>query len=482
MSSPVRLAICTIQADFPDVINDVRTAAVPDGAFWLSCYKTGEPSVHANVHAALDDHDRDLVRLSPSHDVRLSWQAEYSAACPALDLPDTPLIIPIQSYPDPSPSDPRRAHKITAFDVAPDRSQLATAYSDGTIYLRRTSPLSSSAPSPRPYARAKPHLSTPTVLRFFPSSRVLLTAGLDFALTILPADPPPPSTPAQPAPTRLSPVRTLKGHTRAVTATAIVGRGRTVLSASRDGTLRLWDVPSAAQIRALPSAGGACVPILALTVGARQGEGDGEGDADVDPREVETSDKLAFLALADGSFEAHDLRTKRPILRVPSTAPLPACALQAIAYDAPRAALATGDAHGVVRIYDVRAGDARPLAAVQRNTAGIEDLAWLPSPSPPRSPSPSSRSRSPSPASFPHPHPNGITSAAAALTLAVAPADGLAYLLTLGHGGAVPGARAELVGADCEAVSCVRAFPAEEGGGAEVWSAAADGVVRRYAV
>lgn len=43
--------------------------------------------------------------------------------------------------------------------------------------------------------------------------------------------------------------RTLKGHTRAVTSTHIIGVGKEVLSASRDGTVRLWNVGEGKETR-----------------------------------------------------------------------------------------------------------------------------------------------------------------------------------------------------------------------------------------
>lgn len=43
--------------------------------------------------------------------------------------------------------------------------------------------------------------------------------------------------------------RTLKGHTRAITATHILGVGKEVLSASKDGTIRLWNVGEGKEIQ-----------------------------------------------------------------------------------------------------------------------------------------------------------------------------------------------------------------------------------------
>lgn len=63
MNPPIHLPIATIQTDFESVISDVRDGLVADESFWLSCYKTGEPSVHGKVRAALDEKDRNLVRF-----------------------------------------------------------------------------------------------------------------------------------------------------------------------------------------------------------------------------------------------------------------------------------------------------------------------------------------------------------------------------------------------------------------------------------
>jgi proteasomal ATPase-associated factor 1 len=43
--------------------------------------------------------------------------------------------------------------------------------------------------------------------------------------------------------------RTLKGHTRAITSTHIIGVGKEVLSASKDGTIRLWNVGEGKETR-----------------------------------------------------------------------------------------------------------------------------------------------------------------------------------------------------------------------------------------
>ena len=63
-AQPTVLPICTIQHDFQTgIIKDVLEGVVPEDKFWVSCYKSGEPSVHGKVSITLDDLNRDLVHF-----------------------------------------------------------------------------------------------------------------------------------------------------------------------------------------------------------------------------------------------------------------------------------------------------------------------------------------------------------------------------------------------------------------------------------
>lgn len=72
---PVILPIVTIQDDFTQVVSDVREGIVPDDKFWLSCYKTGETSIHGKIRVTLDDIDRDALVLNGSDGVDLKLHA-----------------------------------------------------------------------------------------------------------------------------------------------------------------------------------------------------------------------------------------------------------------------------------------------------------------------------------------------------------------------------------------------------------------------
>lgn len=303
---------------------------------------------------------------------------------------------------------------------------------------------------------SKVHLSTVTSLHFFPSSRVLLTAGNDFTLNILPAEPlqhgvtPPP----------ISPARTLRGHTRAITSTAIISRGRNVVSGAKDGTLRLWDIPTGAQIRMLGAGKGKYVPILSMSAGERThsqanacAEGDSDAVTDIDPREVDTLDKIVVCGLQDGSFEVFDLRTKQCAFHSSESAPM----LNAVAYESTHGLIATGAADGTIKLYEMRALET-PLCAFRRNHAPIEDLTFL----------------SLGPEAFRHTTPDipSSTNHSPTTGLAIATEDGLPYIADVHPSG--PNVRAELVGGNCDCVSSVK------WGAGSVWTAADDGVVRQY--
>ena len=60
---------------------------------------------------------------------------------------------------------------------------------------------------------------------------------------------------------------TLTGHTRKATALAIVDRGRNVLSAAWDGTVRLWDCGTAACLATVLSVSGSRFTAMALCPG-----------------------------------------------------------------------------------------------------------------------------------------------------------------------------------------------------------------------
>ena len=75
---PLLLPVCSVQPDFLTVISDVNQGLVPEETFWLSCYKSGEPSVHGKVYTTLDEINRNLVRFQGREGVELTCSGEVS--------------------------------------------------------------------------------------------------------------------------------------------------------------------------------------------------------------------------------------------------------------------------------------------------------------------------------------------------------------------------------------------------------------------
>lgn len=88
------LPVCTVQPDFLTVISDIDKGLVPEETFWLSCYKSGEPSVHGKVYTTLDNSNRDLVRFQGREGVEFTSHGEVSYRHPGLIAGFCPLSVP----------------------------------------------------------------------------------------------------------------------------------------------------------------------------------------------------------------------------------------------------------------------------------------------------------------------------------------------------------------------------------------------------
>ena len=122
---------------------------------------------------------------------------------------------------------------IQAFDISPNGMLYATGYDNGSVSVSSARSVSSAGSS----KTGKPHVSSITSLKFFPSNEVLLASSMDMSVSVISA-------------TDLTNVpRRFKGHSRSVTDTAIVEQGKNVVSCAKDGTVRLWDVGGGKQIK-----------------------------------------------------------------------------------------------------------------------------------------------------------------------------------------------------------------------------------------
>lgn len=83
---PIILPIATVQDGFQSIIDDVFNGLVPEDNFWLSCYKTGEQSVHGKVHLSLNERDRNLVDYEGQGGVQFAKETGVSYSSIQLPL------------------------------------------------------------------------------------------------------------------------------------------------------------------------------------------------------------------------------------------------------------------------------------------------------------------------------------------------------------------------------------------------------------
>ncbi|KAG8924494.1 hypothetical protein FRC02_010398 [Tulasnella sp. 418] len=437
----IHLPQVTLQHDIQTVIDDVRQGITSEGEdVWISCYLNGRPSVHGK--AKISPASEGEVSIEGREGVQLKriGGGVYSAACPSLDIGETILKSPKATLGEvKSQQIPKAIH---SFDISPNNKLYATGHEDGSIVV---SPITSTPGAPTT-PTSRPHLSTILSLKFFPSSEVILASSLDMSLSIISA-------------IDLSVPRQLKGHSRAVTDTAIIEKGRNVLSSGRDGAVRLWDVGSGKSIRLMPVE--TFSPVLKISLGETTPdlpspsppEGATEASMDahqapsgLDPREVGTNDKVVCCAMQNGRFTILDLRSKRTSFTSSNSPPSAGklSALHSIAYAPSHQLIGTGSLDGVVTMYDTRSLSNGPLYSFRRNGACIEDLAFISTSSP-----------------------NSTAE------LVVATEDGLPYKVRVGPEN--PEVVEEYVGNDCDAVRVVKV-----GADGAIWTAGDDGVVRRY--
>ncbi|KZV65401.1 WD40 repeat-like protein [Peniophora sp. CONT] len=415
----------TVQDTFPDVLNEVHNGTIIAEDIWLSCYKSGEPSVHGKVGTGLHAVDRGTVELSGRDGVQFErvQDFKYRARCETLGV-DTQMLLPVQSYADPVRSETKLPHQISAFDVSSDTSLLASAFSDGTLTVQHLRAIATSgSPYPprqqyilEPVASARLHLSTIAAVQLLPGpSPILASAGADFRLHVTPLP-----SPVSPTTSAIQPSTTLTGHTRALTSLIVLdqtvsGSGTvTLASGGKDGTLRLWDVSTASQLSVLGTHGLKIPTSLAVSA--------------ADPHVV-------WTALSDGGAQAFDARSRTSTHIVEPDAL--GCGPLASIATCDDGALLLGGGRGVVGVYDPRAGQMR-ARWTRGGAAPVEAVAALPG--------------------------------GHAL---LGGEDGLPYMASLDDN--IPRLEAELVFGDVEGVRCARVK------GDEIWLAGDGGVIRRYA-
>ncbi|KDN53219.1 hypothetical protein K437DRAFT_271738 [Tilletiaria anomala UBC 951] len=319
------------------------------------------------------------------------------------------------------------------------------------------------------------HVGDVRSARFFPSGEVILTTSSDLTARIFSA-------------LEDSNPRTFKGHKRAILCSEIIDRGREVLTAGADGTVRLWDVGANKQIGLFASERFSSINALVL----QRHSADATGG--------NSQGKLLATALSSGRIELHDLGARRSAALIPALKAFPPGSppaasdiwdqsapgpLFSLDWDSERHIIAAGSREGVIALHDDRmlssslssgSGNAREGEATQtddapstdgrstprsllgcwrRNGAAINDLRLVSS-----------------------------NTAASSLDIVVATSDGLPYRASLRpiltgqrdeNFSVAPEVVEEYAEWDCDSVEKARLDPQ-----GRVWLAGTDGLLRRY--
>ncbi|CAN6644232.1 26S proteasome regulatory subunit Rpn14p [Trichomonascus vanleenenianus] len=137
------------------------------------------------------------------------------------------------------------------------------------------------------------HLLHTLHTKFYPSSRVILSAGLDMQIKIWDA-------------LNGTLGQTLTGHKGRITGVLPIGRGRNTLSSALDGTVQLWETGSGRSIHTFKSD----EPVLGIAIVSGE---DTAGEENVN--EYEIGNKCA-LAVTGTSFYVWQLKTKELKVKV----------------------------------------------------------------------------------------------------------------------------------------------------------------------
>ncbi|KFM72641.1 Proteasomal ATPase-associated factor 1, partial [Stegodyphus mimosarum] len=138
---------------------------------------------------------------------------------------------------------------------------------------------------------------------------------------------------------------TLTGHTAAITDTAIVDRGRNIVSVSKDGTARLWDCGKSACLDVLTKENGNinCCAIAAVDIDV------GRPEAPPNEREIATEGKLLLLGCESGVLKGIGLQSRKQIFEYKCDSAINCCCFTS------STAVAFGTQDGKITLFDLRA-------------------------------------------------------------------------------------------------------------------------------
>ncbi|TYJ55340.1 hypothetical protein B9479_003954 [Cryptococcus floricola] len=245
------LAYIDIQHDTTAVFDDVEQGSVVKEDFWVSGYQTESTSVHGRVKVEYEDGGR--ISVTPRDGVQVDriTQSDFIVDISSLSISRRAVHFPKQVIHPPykKKSDLDPPLQINDLSINPKTPHIVVGGPDGYCAIL---PTSISANVKKEAVKLEGHVGDVRSVQWFPSGEVILTASSDLSLRIFGL-------------TGVNP-RTFRGHTRAITSSLIIGVGKNVLSGSKDGTVRLWDVAQGKEVRQWAVGGNKLYPAEGLTL------------------------------------------------------------------------------------------------------------------------------------------------------------------------------------------------------------------------
>ncbi|WFD22235.1 hypothetical protein MEQU1_000900 [Malassezia equina] len=323
----------TVQPSVAAVLRDVQAQCVDTEDVWVSAY-----SASKSVHGSLTCERKGSLGTLRARSDATVWQVQATAQPDVWDVKvqgDVEMTAQVHV--------PRVQHTWEAGSHAPTRLAMseqrwAIGGAEGQLYTG-VWPGGAEAPSVPPVS-CEGHASDLTSVRFFPSGEVLVSTSLDMRARIFSA-------------IDGSCPRTFQGHTRAITGSAILGRGRHIATGSLDQTVRVWDVGRGATVQQWTRE----APVTALEACG----------ATASTPEAPIGALLAGGQQAVHAWDVREAPSEAWALALPPNSG-PVSAMWAHEFG-----VLVGTHQGVVAVWDVRA-PTTPLEAWTRSQAGITDV------------------------------------------------------------------------------------------------------------
>lgn len=213
------IPLITVQPDALETISDVTKGHTQRESFWISYKDLDHPTVYGDIDVYKANNQTELRPLGPltakqgnSHELTISYNSkQWLTRFPQKDYSQLDSNI-----------------MFTSIDVSPSNEHMLLGTSDGGLQLVTTD-------NGTIRRQLEGHIDHTVVGKFFPSGQAAISAGIDMQIKIWNlAD--------------SSNPRTLIGHTQSPVDVVIIGRGRNIVSGSKDSTVRLWECGSGQSI------------------------------------------------------------------------------------------------------------------------------------------------------------------------------------------------------------------------------------------